>query len=84
MRAFCVPHTDPERPPFDAIMLTESQRYLPYIQYFAFVDSTEMAGAVWTGDSRARFCERLGLKVHGPTRRRSVMAVAAAIHRFTA
>ena len=31
-----------------------------------------------TGDSHARFCERLGVKFPGPTRRRSVMIVPTA------
>ena len=31
-----------------------------------------------TGDSHARFCERLGVKFPGPTRRRSAMAVPTA------
>jgi len=31
-----------------------------------------------TGDCHARFCERLGVKVPGATRRRSVMAVPTA------
>jgi len=31
-----------------------------------------------TGDSQARFCERLGVKIPGPTRRRSAMIVPTA------
>jgi len=31
-----------------------------------------------TGDSHARFCERLGVKFPGPTRRRAAMAVPTA------
>src|SRR5664279_5993111 len=31
-----------------------------------------------TGDSHARFCERLGVKFPGPTRRRSAMSVPTA------
>jgi hypothetical protein len=31
-----------------------------------------------TGDSHARFCERLGVKFPGPTRRRSAMVVPTA------
>ena len=35
-----------------------------------------------TGDSHARFCERLGVKFPGPTRRRSAMVVPTATHNF--
>src|SRR6266542_2397933 len=33
-----------------------------------------------TGDSHARFCERLGVKFPGPTRRRSAMVVPTATY----
>ena len=35
-----------------------------------------------TGDSHARFCERLGVKFPGPTRRRSAMVVPTATPEF--